>query len=372
MPAPSLIKLAVGFLTALAVFFFFKGQILAQVVINEFLPNPSGSSSELDEWVELYNSGEEPVDLSGWKLDDIADGGSSPYQFSSETIAPKGFLVLTKGETGVALNNSGDSVRLLDKDGNAVDDCVYEADIGEDKSLARVPDGGSVWFILENPTRGGTNSSQAVTGSPTSGPTSTSLPTPTETVKATCLVNSPTDPSGNVLTSVKIYVDGQYIHHYAPESLSFGSDCFCDDDKQISCDFGKHTITLEKNGYEPKTIEKEFSPGTKTEVNLVLDKMAVIIAGNTSTPTPTPTSSPGSTLALAATSARLSSDSGEVLGQTATESAFYPLEGSRAAVASSTPGVEAKGQSFWPWVILSSGFVFLFSAAFLGYKRLTP
>ncbi len=32
-----------------------------------------------DEYIELYNANDFAVDLSGWKVDDIAGGGSSPY-----------------------------------------------------------------------------------------------------------------------------------------------------------------------------------------------------------------------------------------------------------------------------------------------------
>ena len=38
-----------------------------QVVINEFFPSPSNNGTE---WIELYNKGAAPVDISGWKFSD--------------------------------------------------------------------------------------------------------------------------------------------------------------------------------------------------------------------------------------------------------------------------------------------------------------
>ena len=49
------------------------------VVINEFLPDPYSLYSE--EWIELYNPTGAGIDLSGYILDDIIGGGTSPYTF---------------------------------------------------------------------------------------------------------------------------------------------------------------------------------------------------------------------------------------------------------------------------------------------------
>ncbi|MGC8838334.1 MAG: carbohydrate binding domain-containing protein, partial [Anaerolineae bacterium] len=57
------------------------------VRLNEFLPAPQavdwngdGQANADDEWIELYNLGTQPVDLGQWMLDDVADGGTSPYR----------------------------------------------------------------------------------------------------------------------------------------------------------------------------------------------------------------------------------------------------------------------------------------------------
>ena len=77
------------------------------VIINEFMPAPVNGN----EWVELYNENDREVQLSDWYIDDIKDGGSTPFKFSL-TLPPHSFsrVTLTKS----MLNNSGDTVRLLD------------------------------------------------------------------------------------------------------------------------------------------------------------------------------------------------------------------------------------------------------------------
>lgn len=89
----------------------------SEVLINEFLPDPIGSDTT-SEFIELFNEGNVLVDLGSWKLDD-ADGGSSPYTFPTGTIIPAGgYLAFTRVVTKIALNNDGDSVRLLDPAGS--------------------------------------------------------------------------------------------------------------------------------------------------------------------------------------------------------------------------------------------------------------
>ncbi|HEX9440501.1 MAG TPA: lamin tail domain-containing protein, partial [Roseiflexaceae bacterium] len=89
------------------------------IILNEFLANPTSGQ----EWIELYNSGGADADLSGWKLDDGA-GGSAPYTLPmTATIAVGGYLVLYLPST--ILNNSGDTVQLIQPDGIVIDSTTY-------------------------------------------------------------------------------------------------------------------------------------------------------------------------------------------------------------------------------------------------------
>ncbi len=111
-----------------------------EVIINEFLPDPVGSDTD-NEFIELLNSGGSSVDLSGWKLDD-ADGGSSPFSIASGTVVSAGgYASFTRTVTKLALNNDGDSVRLLSPDGGVKASTSYD-DSSEGLSWNRTDSGG--------------------------------------------------------------------------------------------------------------------------------------------------------------------------------------------------------------------------------------
>ena len=132
-----------------------------QIVINEFLPNPTGSDDApmpLGEWVELYNLSGSAINVAGWTLYD--DSNSNPLVISSsnsdnngntadggETIVPAhGYLVVyLNGAYSEWLNNSGgDSVRLYSGTAGSAplrDSYSYAGAAPENKSYARIPDG---------------------------------------------------------------------------------------------------------------------------------------------------------------------------------------------------------------------------------------
>lgn len=124
------------------------------VVINEFLPNPAGSDTE-NEFIELKNTGNEEVDLSGWRLDDM-EGGSAPYAFPAGTVMGAGSVkVFLRSESKIALNNTGDSVRLRDPAGVVKSAYTYTASGPEGQSYNRTVDGSYV--ISTTPTPGTEN-----------------------------------------------------------------------------------------------------------------------------------------------------------------------------------------------------------------------
>lgn len=85
--------------------------VLQDLIIAEFIPNPVGSDDH--EWIEIYNASSQEINLAGWQLDD-QEGGSKPYTFPAETsIAPQEFLVISRDDSKLTLNNSEDEVRLL-------------------------------------------------------------------------------------------------------------------------------------------------------------------------------------------------------------------------------------------------------------------
>ena len=58
-----------AFLTTILALFFCI-QTSADIIVTELMYNPADSGDAGFEWVEIYNSGPDPVDLTGWRLDD--------------------------------------------------------------------------------------------------------------------------------------------------------------------------------------------------------------------------------------------------------------------------------------------------------------
>jgi len=90
------------------------------VFINEIMPDPAGPD-ETDEWIELYNSNNFDVDLSGWQLQD-QQGTITTFTIPKNTeILTDSFLVFKRPQTNIMLNNDGDGLNLLTPDRKAED-----------------------------------------------------------------------------------------------------------------------------------------------------------------------------------------------------------------------------------------------------------
>ncbi|MFH0814618.1 MAG: lamin tail domain-containing protein, partial [Candidatus Falkowbacteria bacterium] len=108
------------------------------LVVNEILPDPDGDDAE--EWIEIYNTGAVPVNLYKWQIDDI-DGGSKPYTVDEPLIIQAlGYVVFSRKQTLIILNNDKDSSRLIDPAGKVVSSINYtNPPVGQ--SFARFPTG---------------------------------------------------------------------------------------------------------------------------------------------------------------------------------------------------------------------------------------
>lgn len=120
----------------------------SNVIISELLPNVEGKDDK--EWIEIYNKSEQMVDISGWQIDD-EEGGSKAFVFPESTfISAKGYLVFEKEATGIILNNSDDSARLLSSDGSIVDEVCY-VETYEGQTLNRISSASAVWSAVSTP-----------------------------------------------------------------------------------------------------------------------------------------------------------------------------------------------------------------------------
>jgi hypothetical protein len=110
-----------------------------------------------DEFIELYNRGPGAVDLRGWTLDDTVVGGSRPYTLGSIRLEAGEFVPLFRSRTGIALNDSGDSVRLSAPDGSPIDKIHYRRVSAVNLSYGRLPDGDDILVYGLWPTPGEKN-----------------------------------------------------------------------------------------------------------------------------------------------------------------------------------------------------------------------
>ncbi len=113
------------------------------LLINEVLADPEGTD-EGNEWVEIHNRTDAPVDLTGWSLRIDSD----PSPLPTVTVAPGAWFLVDDSVFSHDLPNRGPTVlQLLDPHGRIADQLSYADDgtmIGaapEGRSLARIADG---------------------------------------------------------------------------------------------------------------------------------------------------------------------------------------------------------------------------------------
>ena len=150
------------------------------ILINEVMHYPSSGS----EWIELYNPGTVPVNLSGWRIDDSVIGGPHTLIGEGVVIAPNSLLVIPL-TSAILNNNDPDRVILSDPTGQVIDQSPLIV-LRPDQTIARQPDGSNTW-IVGSPSPGIWNSGDPpATGIPTTPtPGTTNTATPDATVTAT-------------------------------------------------------------------------------------------------------------------------------------------------------------------------------------------
>lgn len=89
----------------------------AAVELSELLPDPASPMTDAnDEFIEIYNPTDQPVDLTGYVLKAGHDL-TGKYVISGVSVAPEGYVALKSSQTKLALSNSGSSVALYTPDG---------------------------------------------------------------------------------------------------------------------------------------------------------------------------------------------------------------------------------------------------------------
>lgn len=192
------------------------GYIRPSIFINEFMADNDNvvqdEVGDYDDWLELYNAGDEAVNLEGMYLtDDLAD--PTQWQIPDTTIPAGGFLLFwaddEEGEgplhTNFKLGAGGEELGLFDTDANAnlAIDTLTFGEQTTDISYGRYPDGEDFWMFFSYATPGSSNVA-GINFPPVISGTShdPSQPTPSDTVTVTATV---TDESA--LSSVLLRYD---------------------------------------------------------------------------------------------------------------------------------------------------------------------
>ncbi|TVR18490.1 MAG: T9SS C-terminal target domain-containing protein [Balneolaceae bacterium] len=166
-------------LIMLAGFFFNTQRLLAQqhtIALNEVMASNSVTFADEDgdyeDWIEIYNYGDEPVNLNGFGLSDDED---RPFRwvFPEVIIEPDEYLLVwasnkdrreTSSElhTNFRIASSGEKVLLTYLDGTLID-ILPPTKIPTDISLGRQPDGSGKWVYFTEPTPGEANTTNSFT-----------------------------------------------------------------------------------------------------------------------------------------------------------------------------------------------------------------
>ena len=146
-----------------------SSDISENIFINEFLAINNtvnvDESSEYDDWLELYNSSSDTINLHNHYLSDDPDN-LTKWKFPDNDIliAPDDYLVIwcdddeSQGmlHTNFKISGSGEFIALTNPDGlSIIDTLFFNAQI-EDISFGRFPDGSSQWMNM-SPTPGSSN-----------------------------------------------------------------------------------------------------------------------------------------------------------------------------------------------------------------------
>lgn len=135
---------------------FHQIAVVSGLVINEIMAanfsEVADQSGEYDDWVELYNGGNSPINLNGFYLSDN-ENDLTKWSFPNVTIQPNDYLIVwcdTAGSsqsglhTTYRLSSDQEEVYLTDPSGVVVD-AVHFVNMPSDIAYARVPNGHGVF-----------------------------------------------------------------------------------------------------------------------------------------------------------------------------------------------------------------------------------
>ncbi|MFA6992319.1 MAG: lamin tail domain-containing protein [Candidatus Gracilibacteria bacterium] len=118
---------------------------MQQIIISEVLPNPKGSDLK-NEWIELFNTADSPIDLTGHKI----TSGKNKISLDGKMIDRRSFLVVDNFR--IQLRNSDNEVALIDPKGGIIDKVSYkEAKEGLSLALVKIKVAANTTSSIGNP-----------------------------------------------------------------------------------------------------------------------------------------------------------------------------------------------------------------------------
>lgn len=184
-------------ISLICLFFIFASSCFASdILINEFYTHTTDN-----DWIELYNTTDNPIDLTGWYLQDET---SKMETLNEASFSAKSFLLVNVGNR---LNNGGDTVKLFNSSSDLKDSWSYSQDPGDNICFGRSADGGA-WHRLSPCTQGGSNNSSSIVDpspspSPSPTPASEASPSPSPSPETDPVSASPS-PKTVVTTTRKV------------------------------------------------------------------------------------------------------------------------------------------------------------------------
>ena len=92
--------------------------------ISEFMPNPVGADSQTGmdgEWVEIVNTGDQPVDLTGWEL-----RSSTGFSLPPTVLNPDAYIVYPLGDDSITLTNNQGELKLNNPEGESAHTAIWD------------------------------------------------------------------------------------------------------------------------------------------------------------------------------------------------------------------------------------------------------
>ncbi len=120
-----------------------------QIQITELLPNPaSPATDDNDEYVEIYNPNDLPVNLSGYSVE-TGNNFSYRYVLGNSEIAPGAYMSLFSRDTTLTLSNTLGIARIVDPNGRVLFITDGYEDAKDGQAWAYI---NGVWQWTINPT----------------------------------------------------------------------------------------------------------------------------------------------------------------------------------------------------------------------------